>query len=494
MRGIGLVLLMLGVFVSTNTAWGQRKKTLKAYLDHKNFYHPKLGNFVEIHLQFAGYTLEYDAVEGGLQSEVAVHYVVRNDSNNVVRSDAYRLQSPLMRDSIIEDFYEIRRLSLEPGKYQLELNLTDLHQEGAKPVTALQELLVTDFSGEPQISNVEVAEVIYPTSGEPGVFSKSGYEIIPRISNYYPTEAGKIPVYLEVYHPIQGSDTLGIYGLKQSIQSVKNRGAELEEFTRFTRVKVPGVLPILRALDIGELASGEYELRFELLDKDQQVLSTTSYYFDRFNERKAEAITTDEVVLSPEFQQSVTNDSLEYYVASLIPISKPAEIKNIIRLLKTKDKELYRKYLQSFWVNSTSTGGEAYTSWIKYKKQVLLVERLFGTNFMDGHSTDRGRVYLQYGSPNNIITRENSPSEYPYEIWRYDKIKNFSNKRFIFYNPDLVNNVYRLLHSDMVGEVQNFRWQQYLSKRNSTNGTIDDGNAGNHQHFGGNSGILYNQY
>ena len=112
---------------------------------------------------------------------------------------------------------------------------------------------------------------------------------------------------------------------------------------------------------------------------------------------------------------------------------------------------------------------------------------------MDGFETDRGRVYLQYGAPNSIITRETSPTEYPYEIWVYDKIKIYSNRRFVFYNPDLVNNAYRLLHSDMVGELQNYRWQQALSKRNSPNRDIDDPNDGNYRHFGGNSRELYEQ-
>jgi hypothetical protein len=90
--------------------------------------------------------------------------------------------------------------------------------------------------------------------------------------------------------------------------------------------------------------------------------------------------------------------------------------------------------------------------------------------------------------------KENSPSEYPYEIWQYNKIQAFSNKRFIFYNPDLVNNTYRLLHSDMIGELKNPGWSNALSKRNTTNGNIDDPNQNNEKHYGGNSNDLFRQY
>jgi hypothetical protein len=128
-----------------------------------------------------------------------------------------------------------------------------------------------------------------------------------------------------------------------------------------------------------------------------------------------------------------------------------------------------------------------YESWIKYKAQVRLVERSFRNNFQAGYETDRGRVYLQYGSPTNIIVRENNPMEYPYEIWQYNKIGKFSNKQFIFYNPDLVNNTHRLLHSDMVGELKNSGWQQTLSKRNTENGNVDDPNSAVQDQFGGNA-------
>ena len=116
-----------------------------------------------------------------------------------------------------------------------------------------------------------------------------------------------------------------------------------------------------------------------------------------------------------------------------------------------------------------------------------MVQRLFKTNIRDGFETDRGRVYLQYGPPSNVIVRENSPSDYPYEIWRYDKIKVYSNKRFIFYNPDLVNNTDRLLHSDMIGELKNSSWPLELSKRNTKNGGIDTPNANVMDKWGQNS-------
>ena len=484
MKQFLLILLFLIGGVSATFAQNNQNKQLKAYLDHKTFFAPSSGTYMEIQLQFVGYSLKYNAVPGGLQSEVAVQLSFRN-AGKVVASDAYRLQSPVMRDSIIDDFYDLRRFALAPGVYEMEISLQDLHSDNP-PMTGKQVVEVKDFSGKPAISDIQISEVM-TTTDSIGIFTKSGYDMIPRISNYYTNDATKIPVYIELYHP---ESTTQSVGLRQTIKSDKNQ-QEVEGFTRFSKHEVKQVQPVIRVLDISKLLSGEYTLEYALISNNNEVLSTSSYYFERSNDL-TETISEETVVLDPAFQQSITDDSVDYYMSSLIPISKPAEVKNIISILKKKNIEQCRKYIQAYWIKS-ATVDKPYEAWLKYKFQVQKVEKLYSNNFMSGFETDRGRVYLQYGPPNNIISREAAPSEYPYEIWQYDKIKIYSNKRFVFYNPDLVNNAYRLLHSDMVGELNNYRWQQQLAKRNSTNSNLDDPNDGNVDHFGGNSRRLYEQ-
>lgn len=465
-------------------SFAQKNTQMKAYLDHKVFFEPSVGNYVEVYLQFLAPTLKYVGHEGGLQAEIAVQLIFRK-GETVAASDAYRLMSPVMRDSIIEDFYDLRRVALAPGMYELEISLEDLNAKNA-PLTGRQTIEIRERGDQPWISDMQISEVMTKTDSV-SMFTKSGYEMIPRILNYFSNEATTIPVYFEMYSPDKTPQT---FGLKQSIRNVQTN-AEVESFVRYSRHDVLQVQPIVRVLDITNLPSGEYNLEYTLISKDSEELTKTSYFFERANDL-IQTISSETIVLDPAFQASISEDSVFYYMESLIPISKQAEVKNIISILKKKDIEQSRKYIQAFWVMS-SGNDKPYDAWMKYKGQVQLVQRLFSNNFMEGFETDRGRVYLQYGPPSNIIVRETSPSEYPYEIWQYDKINKYSNKRFVFYNPDLVNNNYRLLHSDMIGELQNYRWQQALAKRNSPNRNIDDPNDGNQQHWGGNSRELFEQ-
>lgn len=462
-----------------------QEKKIKAYLDTKEFYAPEVGNYLEIYLQFVGPSVKYVANKEGLQARVSLFIeILKNDT--VIKADAYILESPLIKDSVIEDFYEVKRFLIEPGDYDLRIELTDLNNPKSK-TGGKQKIKIDDFRVSPSISDIEVAEYAYQSELENN-FVKSGYHIIPLISNFYPTDLTKIPSYFEVYN----SDKIGdsIVGIIQKIINVDTE-TELEDFATFTRTKSAPVIPFFKKMDISKLPSGNYRLEVILTDRKLKPIAQNSYSFQRSNDLEIE-FNPENIVLDPAFQNTITEDSVFYFLESLIPIAKPAEIKNIISTFKTKDKQKSRKHIQAFWIQTS--GKDSYNAWIKYKTQVQQAERMYHTNYQQGFETDRGRVYLKYGAPNNIISKETSPSEYPYEIWTYNKIGKFSNRRFVFYNPDLVNNAYRLLHSDMLGELKNPAWQQTLNKRNTVNGDVDNPNKFNEDHWGGNSNDYFRQY
>jgi GWxTD domain-containing protein len=477
-------LLAFLILNSSLFLYAQEKK-IKAYLDTKEFYAPEVGNYLEIYLQFVGPSVKYVSTKDGLQARVSLFFeVLKNDS--VIKSDAYILESPLIKDSVIDDFYEIKRFVIEPGDYDLRIELTDLNNPKSS-TGGKQKIKIDDFKISPSISDIEVAEYAYESDLENN-FVKSGFHIIPLISNFYPTDLTKIPAYFEVYN----SDKIGdsIVGIIQKIIN-DDTDEELEDFATFTRVKPAPVLPFFKKMDISKLPTGNYRMEVILTDRKLNTIAKNSYSFQRSNDLEIE-FNPENIVLDPAFQNTITEDSVFYYLESLIPIAKPAEIKNIISTYKTKDKQKSRKHIQAFWVQTS--GKDSYNAWVKYKIQVQQGERMYHTNYQQGFETDRGRVYLKYGAPNNIVSKETSPSEYPYEIWTYNKIGKFSNRRFVFYNPDLVNNAYRLLHSDMLGELKNPAWQQTLNKRNTVNGDVDNPNKFNEDHWGGNSNDYFRQY
>jgi len=368
----------------------------------------------------------------------------------------------------------------------MKINLLDVNKEDSE-ITGVLPISIEDFSAYTKISDVLVAEYAYPSSQQTN-FDKSGYHIIPMLSSFYGTDSKTLPVYLELYGTENISDTT--FQLSHRIINMKD-ASEMPGYTRTSTLHKSSVVPVFETINIEELNTGNYQIEYRLTSNSNEILSIQTYDFERSNENNY-LFTMENMLLDPAFQSSIPTDSVLYFLESLIPISKPAEIRNIIETLKSKNNDEARKHLQGYWAVSTPTN--PYESWLIYKAQVLFVEKIYGNNFQEGFETDRGRVYLKYGAPNQVNARESSPSEYPYEIWTYNKIGVYSNKRFVFYNPDLVNNAYRLLHSDMIGELKNPAWPQILAKRNTHNGTVDNPNQNNMDHWGGESNDLFRQY
>lgn len=453
-------------------------RTLKAFLDTKQFYTPETGHYTEFQYQFLGYSLNYSGKDNGLIADVAVQLNITSETGEVIVNDLYRLQSPLMIDSIVEDFYDIRRYAIPPGKYSFSVNIFDVNSE-KEPLSSTAKLTVNNL--EDQVSHSNFLLVEYAVKGSPeSIFYKSGYEIIPRMSNYFPEDLSYLPFYLELYNTPQIGEAIEI------TQSIINKETltEVSGFSSTKRLKSEAVLPVMRNIDLASLPTGQYAVALVIKDTSGKEYTTAMLDFDRQN--TIEVMNAPEnVILDPAFEASIPLDSSLYYMASLLPIAKAETQRSIRKQSKVYTQEEAVKFIQSFW--TTTSGNNAYEEWMRYKMEVKKVQNLFGNNFMEGFETDRGRVYLQYGSPSSRFVKEYSPSEYPYEIWQYNKIGRFSNKRFVFYNRDLVNKNYVLLHSDMIGEIKNPNWQYVLNQRNT------DPNGDVQESFGGNSGIFYRQ-
>lgn len=482
-------LILIVFFICCTLPSFSQNSNLKAYIDVKELYNPEYGNYAEIDLQFAIQSTALKIIgDTALQASLAIFIDILSN-NTIVKSDSYILNSPLfqIKDSLIEDFYEIKRYALDPGKYELKIEIKDLVAQESKAVRGTEKFEISKIKNVISISDLIPAEYALKSEKE-GVFQRYGLHIIPMFSNFYSTQSNTLPVYCELYNTDMYKDT--VLGVMYRIMNARNY-MEREDFTSISRFTTGPFLPRFKAINIELLTSGSYLLEVCIVNRQLEILTSRSYAFERDNNISTN-INSENVILNPAFQESIAKDSIVYYLESLIPISKPSEVKNIISSLKTKDNKRCRKHLQAFWLKTAPES--SYEAWLKYKRQVDFVEKVYANNFQEGFETDRGRVYLKYGAPSTLVAREASPSEYPYEIWTYNKIGVFSNKRFVFYNPDLVNRAYRLLHSDMIGELKNNSWPQILSKRNTVNGNIDDPNQNNINHWGGNSNDYFRQY
>lgn len=479
MRVLSLILISL----YTTITWAQ----LDAYLDGKYFMTPE-GPIYESYLEVYASTVKYRFDEND-QPECAVEVtqILKQGDSILQFYKEVLTHGELTSDSVFDNLMQVKRYSLENGKiYSLEVSIKDLVANSESQ--SVEREVIPHFSE----LGCEVSDIMFLSSfaetTEPNVLSKSGYDLLPLLTDFFTPEYEKIAYYFEYYNTDKsfGDDK---FLAKHYIRNKKS-GQIAGNFLKQKIYQGAPIIPVLHYFDITSLPSGDYELVAEIRDKENNLVVEKSLSFSRLNmsidisEKHLKDVTYEGT-----FVEELPSDSLDEFIYCLIPIVDGQANDIIDHKLKNFNDTMKRQFIYSFWYNYDPELPQK--AWQDYKEQVNLVEKMFGTSVKKGYETDRGRVYLKYGPPNTVTDRPNEPSSYPYQLWHYYKIGKFNNKRFVFYLPDLVTNDYELLHSDLQGEINNVNWQTILQKRNTRNGTVDNAGSGNYNSWGSNVNTFY---
>ena len=121
-----------------------------------------------------------------------------------------------------------------------------------------------------------------------------------------------------------------------------------------------------------------------------------------------------------------------------------------------------KKFFYGFWVLRNPLEPE--TEWNKYYMGVKKANELFSANKIKGFATDRGRIYLKYGTADYIENSVHDSNMLPYQIWNFNKIDDQTNRLFIFAETAVGTNDYELIHSNVRGELYNQNWKDVVIK------------------------------
>lgn len=464
------------------------QQQLEVFMDQKRFATPDGKGVFEVYLQINASTAKLKRGDDQLlTSKVEITEIIRR-GDSIVDFRKSVLESPAMADTMIADFMDQKRFFLDPGQYILEISVLDIYRDSSRAINAALPFEIPVTRGHITFSDIQQIEGFSKATAQ-GPLTKAGNNLIPFVSNYYAPDIEKLAYYFEIYNThLLGAEEKFL--LMQFIRE-KKTGKQLDAFTKISRQTAKETIPVLTVFDISKLESGSYELTLEIRNKNNELLATQVFDFQRNNpDREYHTGDLSLIDIKATFVERIVNrDTLSEYIACLRPIALPAEIGMIDTLVLSGDEQMRKQFFYYFWKNRDPQNPEE--SWLRYSQTVNYVNRIFGTSIKKGYQTDRGVVFLKYGAPDWVMDRPNEPSSYPYQIWQYKKLGQFNNKRYIFYMPDLVTNDYVTLHSDVPGEVRNHRWQQILNARNSPNIDMDNPNGGNNPHWGGNSNEFF---
>lgn len=474
-RVFSLISIVFLVLACTNA----NAQNLRALFSSCVFNAPDNGSYLETYLLVNGSNATYASIgPNQFQAKIEVTYIIKKETS-IVKFDKFEVLSPVITDSnaLKPDFLDQQRILIEPGNYTFELKLKDSNAPN-KTIESSSELLIKSPSEQVHFSGIELVDRFYNTT-EPTAFTKSGLEVIPYLSSFFPDNKNKITFYTEIYNAdkVVESDK---YLVKYYIARHENNQI-LNKYVGYIRQDRTEVGVVLREFNIEQLKSGNYSLVIEARDIENKLLARESTFFQRSNQKADHQITD---ITSIDVQQTfvspiTSTDTLKEYIKSLRPIASKSE-ERFIDVYSQPDHDtsvqFYQKFFYAFWSSRNELNPD--TEWREYAEQVNIVDKEFGTRIRKGYETDRGRVYLKYGKPNSRIEVPSEPNSYPYEIWHYFQIKNQTNGKFVFWSDDLVTNDYEVLHSTIFGEVNNPRWEMTLQKRNSSGFDLDQTDPG----------------
>jgi GWxTD domain-containing protein len=451
-------------------------KALQAKFSWCSFYSPESGPYVESYLEVTGQSCHFTkAASGKFVASIEVTQVFYL-GDSIKAFNKYNLLSPETDDTsrLVFDFTDQQRVSLANGSYIIELTIRDKNNPTAKPYVLKDKIKVDYYPSIVAISDIELlTEYIVNTNHSK--LNKNGFDLYPQVSNFFDKNQNSLKFYAEIYNTsaVLNSDA---YLLSYRVETHESHQV-LDSYSKIYRQTARPVNVVMTDLDITDLNSGNYDLMVEVRNRNNEVLANRSLFFQRSH---TPVISSDSSFKDIEgtFVVSITNrDSLYEYIKCLWPIASTAENNFAENRLLASDIRQLQQFIYDFWVKRNPTNPAL--AWFEYKKQVDIVNNEFSAGNKKGYNTERGRVFLMYGAPNQISKQYNEPASYPYEIWQYYKLKDMADRKFVFYSRQIASNDFELLHSDAKGEVININWRVELRRRTETLNDFDKVNPNN---------------
>lgn len=448
-----------------------------------SFNTPGNAPFVETHLLFDGSALTAKVDKGMLVNSAHVEVIFTKDTS-IVKANKYNVQGPaFLRGEKLPFFIDQQRYALAPGRYAVELNISDNYAIQKKTITIKDSIKLLFKADKFQFSSIQAVES-YSRAATTSALTKSGIDMVPFFGSNYASSVKQLNFYTELYNADKLLGANAPFLFKYYLENEKNVALPL--FGGFKKQQSASVNPLLAKIDISNLGPGNYYLIVEALDATNNLIGTTQKHFIRENKMME---ITSLVSLSYKEEEAayfgrINNaDTLKMFVESLWPIADNYQKDQIINQSVKKDPELMKKYIIDFWQKRAGDTLEPLKLWGAYYREVQKTMVNFKCGKQPGYYTDRGRVFLQYGPPSVRTVENTDENTFPYEVWLYYRTTDqsngqfFSNRRFVFVNRQLGDDCFKLIHSDMRGEPNNPRWQFEISRRHNNGlGSPDNNN------------------
>ncbi len=385
--------------------------------------------------------------QGKYVGKLAIRTRVLNEAGQVIDQGEWIKQIPVEDLESTQDpnarVNDMFTLSLVPGTYDLEVTVEDL--QGEKQGLCRRKIEVHNFEAAPSavtISDVEFGAEIERSEDKQDRFVHNGYRIVPNLTRSYGM-GRTLKCYFEVYgFAVDPSVDDDSFYLSYSI--VDTNGVVVKSYD-VKRIRKPGEsCAKMDTLALGDLSSGGYGFLVQVRD--------------RLTRQTARTLRRFQILSTSQAGQELSEEEKELwrYYSDIRFVATEKEQK----LLKSLDSKGQERFLKQFWKDRDPTPETPLNEQLmEHIRRMKYTENQFAAQVNKrGSDTDKGRVYIKYGPPDDIQYNTLATGEKSYEIWVYEKQGRYE---FVFRDRH-GNGIYELVHSTMPGERYNPNWRDEL--------------------------------
>ena len=417
-------------------------------------------SLVELDYQYTDKGLTYKRVDGRTVGQILISFTVQDSLGRYLLDNEWITTSaePEKGD---EDhlLLGVKLFGIRPGTHRARIAYQDV-ADPTRRDSAEFTLAVRKFGSRLALSDVQVISEITPSDDASNRFYKNGYIIYPNVLSSIEPPFLLLNSYLEVYnaHAAPTSQFEIIYALADSMGTLFYQKDEKRD-----RPTASAIIDV-HSIVLDELPSGSYFLLVKAFNGLRGTASDSATVVRPFTivnpDKDAQLAST-----SPAPAGGATTDIDPLYAGR-----NEAELETDFAMLKhitvEREREIWRglsgadakaRFLTDFWVRRDPDPGTPVNELREeYGRRIEAANALYREPLVEhGYQSDRGRVMLQYGKPDQIERHYYDKNRRPFEIWIFSK----DNYQFVFVDRSGMGR-FVMVHSDAPGEVRQENWER----------------------------------
>lgn len=410
---------------------------------------------VEVFYGVSEASLTYAPVPDGYRGTLLMSIVIR-DSARVVASREWSLPRAFADTAELRaprNILSFESLALPDGRYGVTL----LARDSLDPSRADSVVLAIPVSAASRaaesFSDVELCSRVTPGADRSSPFYRNTLEVIPNPARLYGEGLPVVHFYAEVYNLDRSAGPPLLF----SASILDAGGREVAVQTK-PKPRTSASSVEYGSMNIASLPGGSYLLRLTLSDTSASgggaPVASASKKFFVYNPGTAGAPAAPPAAVDRLFSFATEREA-DDEIRKVRYLASEPERRQMDQLADLTAK---RNFLKAFW--SGREGGTAEGSSVRrdeYLDRIAAADREYGEQGREGWLTDRGRVSILYGAPDNVERHPSMPESHPYEIWEYHALQ--GGVLFIFVDR-LGFGTYRLVHSTHLNELHNDSWYE----------------------------------